>query len=386
MTAWTARVLHGLPSPVLDALVDVPGVWVVGGAVRDVLLGRRPRELDLLVEGDPADVAARLGTPTAVHERFGTLKVAGADVARTRKELYARPGALPEVALGASVPEDLSRRDFTVNALAVRLADGEGADWPGALEDLEAGVLRILHPHSFEDDPTRLLRLVRYAARLGFGVEAETDRLAAAAVAGGALETVSGSRLGAELRLALREPLPGALVALERHDLGARAVHPAFAADARLLDAVLAEVPPGAMPGLAALGACLLDAGDVPAALDRLAFPAAERAIVTAAAAARPLAAALAAASAPSQVAAAARRQPAEALAVAAALGATECVRRWLSEWRHVRSAVTGEDLLEAGLRGPDVGKGLQAALAAALDGRAADRDGQLQAALRAVE
>ncbi len=386
MPLWNEQVASRLRSRLPGALACLPGVWVVGGAVRDALLGRHPREIDLLVEGDALAVAQRLGTPAAVHERFGTATVAGFDVAAARTESYARPGALPDVRLGATVAEDLGRRDFTVNALAVRLADGEAAAWPGALEDLEAGVLRVLHPRSFADDPTRLLRLARYGARLAFAAEPETDRLAAAAVAGGALDTVSGARIGAELRLALTDTLPGTLVALERHGLARRAVHPGFLADPGRLEAVLAEVPPGALPGLAALGACLLDATGVAAALDRLALPAAERAITAAAAGARPLAEALMAATRPSAVAAAARRQPAEALAVAAALGAAVPVHRWLSQWRHVRAAVTGEDLLAAGLSGPDVGTGLRAALDAALDGLAGDRAGQLQAALRAVQ
>ena len=381
MARWSDEVRERLRSPALDAVRDMPGVWVVGGAVRDALLGRDPRELDLLVEGDTAIVARRLGEPTAVHERFGTFTVAGTDVASTRREVYARPGALPEVVLGATVAEDLSRRDFTVNALAVRLADGHGEAWPGALEDLEAGVLRMLHAHSFEDDPTRILRMTRYEARLGFRAEPATARAAAAAIAAGGMGTVSGGRIGSEVRLALHEPLPGAVLALARDGLAQRAIHPAFAADAELLEAVVAATPPGAMPGLAVLGACLLDADAVQAALDRLAFPAAERAIVSAAADARALASRLGVAALPSEVAEVAARKPAEALAVAAALGAGEPVRRWLDEWRHVRAAITGEDLLDAGLQGAAIGAGLRAALAAALDGTASDRQTQLDVA-----
>ena len=385
MATWGEEVLARLRSPALAAVEDIAGVWVVGGAVRDALLGVQPRELDLLVEGDAGAVAHRLGMPTAVHERFGTWTVAGTDVATTRHETYAHPGALPEVVLGATVAEDLARRDFTVNALAVRLADGHGEAWPGALEDLAARRLRVLHPRSFEDDPTRLLRMVRYAARLEFRAETHTRELAHAAVASGALSTVSGARVGTEIRLALDEPLPSTLVLLDRVGLGAAAIHPAFSADPPLLEAVLRETPPGAVRGLAALGACLLDADGLPAALDRLAFGAAERAIVSAAAEARPLAEALRRAAAPSEVAHAAARQPAEALAVAAALGAGEAVRRWLTEWRHVRAAITGDDLLSAGLQGPAIGVGLRAAHAAALDGTAPDRDAQLAVALGAA-
>ena len=203
---------------------------MVGGAVRDVLLGRTPHELDFVVEGDALAVARRaaerLGGTVTAHERFGTATVeapgATFDLAGARRERYERPGALPDVELGASLAEDLARRDFTVNAIALHLADGELTYYAGAREDLAAGALRVLHDRSFRDDPTRLLRLARYAARLAFSAEPRTDQLAAEAVAEGAVATVTGSRLGAELRLLLREPQPAALLELERHGLGLR--------------------------------------------------------------------------------------------------------------------------------------------------------------------
>jgi tRNA nucleotidyltransferase (CCA-adding enzyme) len=307
--------------------------------------------------------------------------VAGADLASARRERYAAPGALPDVELGATVQDDLARRDLTINALAVRLADGEGAAWPGAVEDLQAGRLRVLHARSFLDDPTRLLRMARYAARLGFAAEPETAELARAAIGAGALRTVSGARVGNEVRLALAEPQPAALLELARDGLGAAAIHPAFAADEALLRAI-----PGDLP-LALLGGALLDApqAQLREALDHLAFPAADRDTVLAAAGARKLAEALNAATRASELAALARRRPPEALAVAAALGASEPVARWEAELRHVALAVTGDDLLAAGLSGPAVGAGLRAALAAALDGRAPDRAAQLRAALEGV-
>src|SRR3954447_3113292 len=128
---------------VLAAVGDEPGVHVVGGAVRDALLDRVPRELDLVVEGDALAVArraaARVGGELTVHERFGTGTVRAEgyefDLAGARKETYARPGALPDVELGASIADDLARRDFTVNAMAVRLADGAFTAWPGAEDD-----------------------------------------------------------------------------------------------------------------------------------------------------------------------------------------------------------------------------------------------------------
>ena len=211
-------------SPAVAALEGEDDVYVVGGAVRDLLLGRVPHELDFVVEGDALELAGRIGGRVISHERFGTATVSldGAtfDLASARRERYERPGALPDVELGATLREDLERRDFTVNAIAMHLKDRELIWLPGAREDLEARRLRVLHDRSFIDDPTRLLRLARYAARLGFEPEERTDRLAAEAVAGGAVDTITGSRMGAELRLLLQEPQPAALLALERHGLG----------------------------------------------------------------------------------------------------------------------------------------------------------------------
>ncbi len=398
MEAWTQRVLDALDAPVLDALRGTPGVWVVGGAVRDALLGRPPRELDLVVEGDAVALARRLGDPVAVHERFGTATLeGGVDLASARRETYAAPGALPDVALGASIREDLRRRDFSVNAMAVHLADGRGAAWPSAFDDLAAGVLRVLHDDSFTDDPTRLLRGARYAARLGFRFEPETAALAVAAVGGGAVATVSGERLGAEVRLLLGEPQPQGLLRLAEHGLGAAVVHPGYAPDGGVIGAIVRPWQPprdpadgragDAAPALAALGSALLDVppAEVHAALRDLRFPARERDAVVAATGGRELAARLCAATTPSEVAAAARRAAPEALAVAAALGARDEVRRWLDTYRHVELAITGDDLLAEGLTGPAVGAGLRAALDAALDGRAPDREAQLRVAREGV-
>ncbi|HXM87457.1 MAG TPA: hypothetical protein VN889_07460, partial [Solirubrobacteraceae bacterium] len=222
-------------------------VELVGGAARDLLLGRSPRELDIVVDG-PADAfagriaaivdcrfAADDGSRCGVdrHERFGTASVAWQrgriDVAARRAESYAAPGALPDVR-GGTPDEDLQRRDFTVNAIAVALGGVRRAQLrtaPHALEDLAAGQLRVLHERSFVDDPTRLLRLARYRARLRFTAEEHTAALARKAIDAGALATISRARFGAELRLALAEDDPiAALQAL--NELGAFAtLHPA---------------------------------------------------------------------------------------------------------------------------------------------------------------
>jgi tRNA nucleotidyltransferase (CCA-adding enzyme) len=375
------------PHPVLDALDGEPGVHVVGGAVRDALLGRAPHELDLLVEGDATAVAQRtarrLGGTALLHERFGTATVrapaATFDLVSARTERYPHPGALPEVRLGASAEEDLARRDVTVNAIAVRLADGALIAWPGALEDLQAGVLRVLHDGSFRDDPTRVLRVARYAARLGFAVEAGTEVLWFDAVRDGALDTVTGSRLGEELRLALDEPQPAALQALERHGLAAALVHPALAVDAERVARALDLVPAGGRAGLAALAASAraVPRAELAAALDRLAFPAPERDLVLAAATAPPVAA-----GGDEALWSALRRLAPEAVAVAGAAGDAAAARRWLEVVRHRRLAITGDDVVAAGLQGPAVGAALERALRAHLRGEAPDRSAQLAAAL----
>jgi tRNA nucleotidyltransferase (CCA-adding enzyme) len=392
--------------PAVAALAGEDAVYVVGGAVRDLLLDREPRELDFVVEGDAVAVArraaARLGGQVLVHERFGTATVSAPgvvfDLAGARRERYERPGALPEVELGASLHEDLRRRDFTVNAIGLHLVDGRLVALGGALADLEAGLLRVLHEDSFLDDPTRLLRLARYGARLGFEPEPETDALAAAAVAGGAVDTVSGSRLGAELRLLLGEPQPAALLALERHGLGQAVLGPGFAVHADVVAAAIDLCPPDARTDLVALAATLGGSPErraqLSARLDRLEFPASERGIVAPAAAGAGF---LWHALEPESdddwplgdvdLWRMLRRKTPEAVAVAGALGglAEQAARRWLDVVRHRRLAIDGHDLVAAGLAGPPVGEALDAATAAMLAGRAGTRDEQLAAALEAV-
>jgi tRNA nucleotidyltransferase (CCA-adding enzyme) len=379
-----ADLLERMRGPVLDALSGESGVHVVGGAVRDALLGRTPHELDIVVEGPAEPVArraaARLGGDVVLHDRFGTATVrapgATFDVVTARTENYERPGALPDVHPGATIAEDLARRDFTVNAMAVGL-DGSWTAVPGAEADLRAGVLRVLHDRSFADDPTRLLRMARYAARLGFEPEPHTDALAAAATT----DTVTGGRLGSELRLLLREPQPAALLALNRHGLGARLL-PGYDADAELIRRAIALTPGDARPELAALATTVLGQ-DVAPALDRLEFERHDRDLVAQASNVKgtvPFMKVSDEGDSPLHVWRAFRALPPEAVAVAGALGPAQAARSWLEDVRHRRPAIDGHDLLAAGLSGPAVGRGLEAAHAAMLEG--ADRDGQLAAAL----
>jgi tRNA nucleotidyltransferase (CCA-adding enzyme) len=382
--------------PLTASLAGVDGVHLAGGAVRDLLLGGAPFDLDLVVEGDAAALAAALGGERTVHDRFGTstVRIDGYtyDIARARRETYSRPGALPDVE-PAPLVEDLLRRDFTVNALAIALggeAAGELRTAPRALEDLDARRLRVLHDRSFIDDPTRMLRLARYAGRLGFEVESHTRALAGEAVAAGAFGTVSGSRLGAELRLLAREHDPVTAFGALR-DLGLdTALHPGFGIhDEGLARDALALLPPGERPDRLTLAVAArgLPAEELSALLDSLAFEAADREpIVLAATRADSLARALEPAGTPSQIAAAAAGAPPELVALAGALGPERQAREWLDRLRQVRLAIDGRDLLAAGVpEGPAIGRALRAALAAKLDGRALGREQELAEALNAA-
>ena len=255
----------------LPALAGLPPVYLVGGALRDLLRGAEAVDLDLAVEGDARSVARtladRLGGSAREHERFGTATVRAPDLvfdlATTRTESYDEPGALPRVE-AATLGEDLRRRDFTVNAMAAALAGddlGHLYDPHGGLTDLHAGVVRILHPASFLDDPTRLLRAVRYETRLSFRMDDGSERAARAAVAEDALSAVSGARIRDELMDLLAEHEAPTAVARLR-DLGLHhSLHPALEPDPELVaSASLGAAAIGADRALASLAALVAGA------------------------------------------------------------------------------------------------------------------------------
>jgi tRNA nucleotidyltransferase (CCA-adding enzyme) len=381
----------------LERLRGAPSaVYLVGGAVRDLILQIEPRELDLVIETELDPLIELLGASGTLHDRFGTanLELDGHsyDVARARSETYSRPGALPTVA-AADLDEDLWRRDFTVNAIALGVwgpPRGELIALYPALDDLRARMIRVLHDGSFIDDPTRLFRLALYSSRLRFTIEPHTFELARAAIAVGALETVSGPRIGAELRRLAAEPDPVSAVGA----LGPLGIDGALAAGFGLRDPEAARralelLPPDGNPATVVLAAAAIDVGtaELGRALDEWAFERAQRdAIMAAAGRARPLAAALQGARTPSQVAAAVGGSGVETVALAGAFGAADAARRWLSDLRHVKLEIDGRDLLAAGVEaGPAVGEGLRAALAAKLDGHADGRAAELDQALRAA-
>ena len=194
-------------------------LYVVGGALRDLLLDQPISEsdhldLDLAVDGDPAPLHSALSEAAAaratIHDRFGTASVtladgASIDLVHTRSERYPSPGALP-IVTPAPIDLDLQRRDFTINAAAIALSGvraGELIDPHGAIADLTSRRIRTLHPQSFRDDPTRLIRAARYAARIGGTIERRT--LADARRDRGYLQALTPERFGDAWRLLLRE-------------------------------------------------------------------------------------------------------------------------------------------------------------------------------------
>ena len=390
--------VRALPAgePLMRRLEGEPGAFLVGGAVRDLLLGGEPTDLDLVVERDPAPILARLDGEVVIHDRFGTSTATvdgrSYDVARARRETYPRPGALPEVGPG-SLEEDLRRRDFTVNAIAAALggvAAGELRAFPGALDDLAGRRLRVLHDRSFVDDPTRLLRLARYHARLGFAVEPRTRALAREAVEQGAIGTLTGPRVGNEVRLLARERDPvAALLALRELELD-RAIESRFGLeDEALARRALALLPSDGRRDLLALAMASqrLPAEELRRLLDWLGFQGGERAVIVAAATRGVgLADKLERTERPSEVAVAAFGAPSELVALAGALGPVDAARSWLDRLRHVELEIDGRDVLAAGVPlGPAVGRGLRAALLAKLDGRTRSREDELAVALQAA-
>ncbi len=362
MTDLAAALRHAHPELDRVRRAAREPVYLVGGAVRDLLLGRPRADVDLVVEGDAAALAARLGGASAEHDRFGTVKVEveghELDIASARTETYPAPGSLPVVAPAGGIEVDLGRRDFTINAMAVPLTgEPRVVDPHGGRADLERGVLRVLHPRSFEDDPTRAIRAARYAARFDFELEPETGKLLRRAD----LTTVSADRRRAELeRLAAEgsacqgfERLDGwGLIDLRDDGLDLlRAVddlleRPHWAEFAPREEAMMAAAlgPPGGEELLASMWPPRPGEG----------------------------------------VEVAGGRDPVE-LILARAMGA-DWIEQYLTAWSRVELEIGGDDLIAAGVpQGPAVGRGLRAARRRKLEGEVSGREAELAAALEAA-
>jgi len=388
-------------------------LWLVGGPVRDLLLRRPLRDVDLLVEphGEGgaeslARAAAPAGARVVGHDRFGTVRLALADaaidLAAARRESYARPGALPTVEPG-TVEEDLRRRDFTVNALALALTRaarrGRSAllDPGGAREDLEARALRVFHARSFHDDPTRALRAARLAARLGFRLARGTRSALRDALRDGVFGAVSGDRFRREIEKLFADAAlgldPAAALRLldEWHVLGALEPGlgmPAEAAPAlRRIGRAAGEPPWPPVRTRAWVAGLAVWLGAADATLRRRTL---RRLSVRGEAAERIAALPKSRARWERELARTRGRGAIDAvlapldeeslLALWSLAGPAERRRiaRWASEDRGRRAPVTGADLVASGLSGPIVGVALARIRAAFLDGAVRERDAAL--------
>ncbi|MBN4064224.1 CCA tRNA nucleotidyltransferase [Dehalococcoides mccartyi] len=202
-----------------DEVENIDGVYVVGGIVRDLVLDRNPGDIDISVVGDGSAfsnaLAKKLGAGSPVESQFLTFKidvtgvfdeVSSIDIVTARSETYSEPAALPEISI-STIQDDLKRRDFTVNSMAISLSS---ADW-GILVDPANGFgdimrkrIKVHHDGSFIDDPTRIFRAVRYATRLGFTIENRTSALIDRSMDG--VDRLSGTRVRNEFELLLAEP------------------------------------------------------------------------------------------------------------------------------------------------------------------------------------
>ena len=381
--------------------------FLVGGVVRDALRMPGPlatRDLDVVVEGDGLAVARALAAAVGVatgglteHARFLTASLtsprhARVDIATARSERYETPGALPRV-MPASIGEDLGRRDFTINAMAVELASGGYGilDPFGGRAALAQRRITVLHPLSFVEDPTRLFRAARYAARLGFILDAWTTRAVGLALRLAPYAAVSGQRLAAELALIVADQRPDVAV---RH-LGAAGVFRLLAADyrftkaaadrARHLPAALAWCHAhGVTPPAIEVAAVVVLSGQpstvTRAALDRLAITGEPRARIERALA-RPVTPAPHGA------------RPSDRARPLWGLSDLEILATWLAggvargdvEWfvptaRTARPALGGDDIVAVGVApGPRVAEALRALRDARLDGRVANRDSEME-------
>jgi len=385
-------------------------VYVVGGFVRDLFLGERNLDVDVLVEPDAIAlaraVAADQGGELKAEPRFGTAKVAlpggfHIDFATARTESYARPGALPEVE-SSSITDDLRRRDFTINAMAIALrSEGFGRllDPFRGNEDLERRRIRVLHNLSFRDDPTRIFRAVRFEERYHFRMDRHTESLARNAVETDALAAISPERIRESLRDIAAEGKPvGALLRLD--DLGVLR----WICDGLTLDLAFLQRIPGALDWwrehgkepvselVVYLAATLAPAGvgaALRAAEQRLRITAPDlrriEAALNAITHANELLPLDAAADAISR---ALRPQTPEALVLLRAWSASTgddrakreaALERFVTHWRNVRLEITGDQLIRDGYRpGPRLGAALARTLDAKLNGELTDQAEEL--------
>jgi len=372
------------------------GSYLVGGVVRDVLLGRANSDLDLVVEGNAMGLAESLagevGGRLVVHRRFGTAKIRTGnltiDLAMARAETYARPGALPSVRPG-SIQDDLARRDFTVNAMALRLdptSFGKLVDPFDGQQDLESKLIRILHDRSFIDDATRMLRAVRYEQRFAFRLEAAAEKLLRQNLA--MLGTISGDRMRHELELILKEERPEK--ALKRAgDLGLLGeVHPALKGNG-WLEKRFVKAREVASPPTPALYLALLTypigVRDCEDLIARLKMPGTVSRVILDTARLRGQMPLLDAPDLPPSAICGSLQEYSPTSVLACAIAAESALIQerldlYLTRWRHVRTAMDGRALQKLGVpAGPRLGRMLKALHRAKLDGKIGTREDETE-------
>ena len=391
--------------------------YLVGGTVRDRLLGMPLTDLDIVIIGDAPALARRLAdqmdASLTIHPRFGTATVAisdtdnsdaiaTVDLVTARRETYPRPGALPIVQPG-SLQDDLARRDFTINAMAIPLTPDDDAGRPATKPDaaaalpiidphnivdphngradLTAGVIRILHPQSFRDDPTRILRAARYAARFSFPLADDTRLLLLDALADHALATISGDRIRHELERILNEPSPATALRLADRWGILAAIHPDLTAR-HLPNPIAAGKPDSDVNSASPLTWLAMLAWPLPAPAaralaTRLNAPAAWTRLLDDTARLAALLPDLAQPGLlPSEICALLDGISPPALAAGAALSpdaeSARIIARYCREWQPITPRLNGSDLLKLGIPpGPAVGAALRALRRARQDGAA---------------
>ena len=389
-----AATVHLLRRAGVTAAREGAALYLVGGSVRDLLLGRPVMDLDLVAEGDGPRIAealaAELGGRVAARSQFGTAKLVVGDqtldVATARLEAYAHPGALPAVRPG-TLRDDLARRDFTVNAMAAHLGQetfGEIEDRLGGGADLSQRVLRPLHDGSFVDDATRVLRALRYEHRLGFRMDGPTEALVRRDAP--YLATISGDRIRHEVERICQEARPEASLARAR-DLGVLAAllpgldwpEEVHCAVSRARDAGEQTAP---LLFVALLASSLTPEGGA-AFADRLAMPARWRRVVDHTVALRPTLDALTQEELrPSQIERLLRGTDEQAVLAWRLLANADLVRvrlaSYATELRHVQPRLNGHDLRDLGApSGPEMGRLLEELRTAVLDGNVHGREAE---------
>ena len=394
--------------------VGVRGVYLVGGAVRDLLLGEPGFDVDIAVEGDgiafAEDLSTRLKGHVRPHEKFGTAVVVAhdddgrtqrVDVASTRSESYAYPAALPKIE-HAGIRSDLARRDFTINAMAVSLKPesfGDLFDFYGGLADLDAKRIVVLHNLSFIEDPTRVLRAIRYENRYGLRMDEHTLNLARACCAMDLVGDLSSARLRDELVALLdEERVDFTLQRIEELGL-TPSIHGRLRADAATLDlvrrgereraahALAAEVPRWRLRLVWMLRD--LDPEEIAAWTERMRIRRQDAAVLARAlVVGRRLVDRVSRGPSEAELYEFAEGEPAEAVLAAMALDETGAVAarlgRFLDVARHVRLAIGGEDLLALGFTAsPEMGEVLRSVLHLKLNGVVKTRTDELAAAER---